>query len=442
MKYIQQIFLGRNFFYGILSIVIFYVMGFYFPWIINLANLLLFAIILLVLIELYLLFSSKKGIEGQRILNEKLSNFDTNPVKISLENHFNFKVKITVIDELPYQFQIFDFKIEEEINPNRAKTISYQLKPTERGLYEFGNTNVFVSSPLRILERRIVLNTQSSIKVFPSFLRLNQLSLYNFKAHLNELGVKKSRRIGHSMEFEQIKNYVLGDDIRTINWKATAKHQKLMVNQYVDEKSQQIYCAIDKGRLMKMPFDGLSLLDYAINATLVFSNIVLQNQDRAGMFTFSNQMEDLIKAERRSNQLQKISNSLYNIKSNFIESDFGILYNTLKYKITQRSLILLFTNFESLDSMQRQLPYLKAINKNHLLIVTFFKNSELENYLNAPKKQIDPYQKGLIEKFIYEKQQIVLELNKHGIQTILTRPEDLEIATINKYLEIKSRGMI
>lgn len=442
MKYIQQIFLGRNFFYGILSIVIFYVMGFYFPWIINLANLLLFAIILLILIELYLLFSSKKGIEGQRILNEKLSNFDTNPVKISLENHFNFKVKITVIDELPYQFQIFDFKIEEEINPNRAKTISYQLKPTERGLYEFGNTNVFVSSPLRILERRIVLNTQSSIKVFPSFLRLNQLSLYNFKAHLNELGVKKSRRIGHSMEFEQIKNYVLGDDIRTINWKATAKHQKLMVNQYVDEKSQQIYCAIDKGRLMKMPFDGLSLLDYAINATLVFSNIVLQNQDRAGMFTFSNQMEDLIKAERRSNQLEKISNDLYNIKSNFIESDFGMLYNTLKYKITQRSLIILFTNFESLDSMQRQLPYLKAINKNHLLIITFFKNSELENYLNAPKKQIDPYQKGLIEKFIYEKQQIVLELNKHGIQTILTRPEDLEIDTINKYLEIKSRGMI
>lgn len=442
MKYIQQIFLGRNFFYGILSIVIFYVMGFYFPWIINLANLLLFAIILLILIELYLLFSSKKGIEGQRILNEKLSNFDTNPVKISLENHFNFKVKITVIDELPYQFQIFDFKIEEEINPNRAKTISYQLKPTERGLYEFGNTNVFVSSPLRILERRIVLNTQSSIKVFPSFLRLNQLSLYNFKAHLNELGVKKSRRIGHSMEFEQIKNYVLGDDIRTINWKATAKHQKLMVNQYVDEKSQQIYCALDKGRLMKMPFDGLSLLDYAINATLIFSNIVLQNQDRAGIFTFSNQMEDLIKAERRSNQLEKISNGLYNIKSNFIESDFGILYNTLKYKITQRSLILLFTNFESLDSMQRQLPYLKAINKNHLLIVTFFKNSELENYLNTPKKQIDPYQKGLIEKFIYEKQQIVLELNKHGIQTILTRPEDLEIATINKYLEIKSRGMI
>ena len=442
MKYIQQIFLGRNFFYGILSIVIFYVMGFYFPWIINLANFLLFAFILLILIDLYLLFSSKKGIEGQRILNEKLSNFDTNPVKISLENHFNFKVKITVIDELPYQFQIFDFKIEEEINPNRAKTISYQLKPTERGLYEFGNTNVFVSSPLRILERRIVLNTQSSIKVFPSFLRLNQLSLYNFKAHLNELGVKKSRRIGHSMEFEQIKDYVLGDDIRTINWKATAKHQKLMVNQYVDEKSQQIYCAIDKGRLMKMPFDGLSLLDYAINATLVFSNIVLQNQDRAGIFTFSNQMEDLIKAERRSNQLEKISNGLYNIKSNFIESDFGILYNTLKYKITQRSLILLFTNFESLDSMQRQLPYLKAINKNHLLIVTFFKNSELENYLNAPKKQIDPYQKGLIEKFIYEKQQIVLELNKHGIQTILTRPEDLEIATINKYLEIKSRGMI
>src|SRR5690606_10962948 len=115
-------------------------------------------------------------------------------------------------------------------------------------------------------------------------------------------------------------------------------------NQYVDEKAQQVYCAIDKGRVMKMPFNGLTLLDYAVNASLVLSSTVLQNQDRAGIFTFSSQLENLVKAERRTNQLQKIMESLYMVQTNFMESDFGKLYKTIKHKIGQRGLIVLFTN--------------------------------------------------------------------------------------------------
>src|SRR5690606_2056211 len=152
-------------------------------------------------------------------------------------------------------FQIFDFKMKGFLSSKKERILDYELIPHERGVYKFGNTNVFVQSPLRILQRKLTLDTQKEIKVYPSFLRLNQYGLKNFRAHVEELGSKKIRRIGHSMEFEQIKNYVRGDDIRTINWKSTAKHQKLMVNQYVDEKAQQIYCAIDKGRVMKMPFN-------------------------------------------------------------------------------------------------------------------------------------------------------------------------------------------
>src|SRR5436305_8341549 len=92
---------------------------------------------------------------------------------------------------------------------------------------------------------------------------------------LSEAGIKKIHKIGHSMEFEQIKEYVAGDDYRTLNWKATARKGQPMVSNFTDEKSQQVYCIIDKGRLMKMPFNGLSLLDYAINASLVLSNVAL-----------------------------------------------------------------------------------------------------------------------------------------------------------------------
>lgn len=442
MKIWKEIFINQNFFWAMSAIIFGYCLGFFFPVFSIISHFSLFGLFLISLIDLILLFSSKRKITGTREVNDKLSNFDVNKVKISLQNHYPFLVRLTILDELPTQFQIFDFKIKGELSAHKERSFEYELKPTERGVYRFGNTNVLVTSPLRILQRKIVLSTEHQIKVYPSFLRLNQFSLKNFNLFTSEFGQKKIRRIGHSMEFEQIKNYVRGDDVRTINWKSTAKHQKLMVNQYVDEKSQQIYCAIDKGRLMKMPFDGLTLLDYAINSSLILSNVVLQNHDRAGVFTFSNQLENWIKAERRTNQLQKIQESLYGIQTNFKESDFGKLYANLKTKVTQRGLIVLFTNFDSMDAMHRQLPYLLGINRSHMLLIVFFRNSELEDYLVNPTEKVDEYERAIIEKFIYEKQQIVLELNKHGIQTILTHPQDLTIDTINKYLEIKSRGIL
>lgn len=426
-----------------MSIVAFgFCLGFFFPIMFQISQLALFGLIIFTLVDFVLLFSSKKTISGEREVNDKLSNADKNIVKLKITNHFPFRIRFNILDEIPEQFQIFDFKMKGYLSSKRERILDYDLTPHERGAYKFGDTNIFVQSPLRILQRKIILKTEKQIKVYPSFLRLNQYSLKNFRAHVDELGTKKIRRIGHSMEFEQIKNYVRGDDIRTINWKSTAKHKKLMVNQYVDEKSQQIYCAIDKGRVMKMPFNELTLLDYAINASLVLSNVVLQNQDRAGIFTFSGQLENLVKAERRTNQLQKILESLYGIQTNFMESDFGKLYKTIKHKITQRGLIVLFTNFESMDALHRQLPYLLGINKSHLLLVVFFRNTELEDYLEKPAQKENPYETSIIEKFIYEKEQIVRELNKYGIQTILTRPEDLSVNTINKYLEIKSKGMI
>lgn len=442
MNFFKQIFLNKTFFFAFLLVIAGYVSGFYFPLMIPISHLLLFALILISLMDLILMFSHKTGVSGERTVQDKLSNFDKNPVQIHLQNYFPFRIHYTILDEIPEQFQIFDFEMKGMLSSKKEMDLKYDLIPNERGIYKFGKTNVFVRSPLGFLERKIVLHTENQIKVYPSFLHLNQYSLQNFKAHINEIGQKKIRRIGHSMEFEQIKNYVSGDDFRTINWKSTAKHQKLMVNQYVDEKSQQVYCAIDKGRVMKMPFDGKTLLDYSINASLIFSNVVLQNQDRAGVFTFSNQLENLVKAERRTSQLQKISETLYGIQSNFMETDFGKLYNYIRHKITQRGLILLFTNFESMDSLHRQLPYLLAINKSHLLVVVFFRNTELEYFLVSTDEKTDLYEKTLVEKFIYEKQQIVLELNKHGIQAVLTRPEDLTVNTINKYLEIKSRGII
>ena len=394
-------------------------------------------------LDILLLFFAKSGIVAARTTSEKLSNGDENPIHLNIKNFYTFPIAIKVIDEIPFQFQVRNFEIKKTVKASSETEINYFLRPTERGEYHFGNLNVYVNSPLQIVSRRFTFDNNQMVPTYPSYIQLRKYDLIAFSNNLFQYGVKKIRRIGHSMEFEQIKEYTQGDDIRTLNWKATAKKNALMINQFQDEKSQSIYMVIDKGRVMRMPFNGLSLLDYAINATLVLSNVILKKQDKAGMFAFSKKVENRVVAEKRSSQMQKILENLYNIKTNFFESDFSRLYVDIKKNINQRSLIILYTNFETLDGLHRQLPYLKGIAKNHLLVVVFFSNTELNVLIQSQAKTIqEVYDKVIAEKFAFEKRLIVNELRKIGVHTVLTQPENLTLDTINKYLEIKARGIL
>lgn len=443
MQFFKKLYLNNLFFYLLIGNIVFFVLAFFFPKIYKLSWFLFLILIVFLILDTLLLFLNKKGIEASRIMAEKLSNGDENAITISIKNFYYFPVFAQIIDEIPFQFQIRDFKIDRKIKPTSQDEISYFLQPTERGTFSFGKLNIYVRSPFSLVSRRYIFDKNHSVPVYPSYIQLRKYDLMAFSNQLFQYGLKKIRRIGHTMEFEQIKEYIPGDDIRTLNWKATAKKNSLMVNQFQDEKSQSVYMVIDKGRLMKMPFNKMSLLDYAINATLVLANVILKKHDKAGMFTFSKKVENRIAAEKRSSQMQLILENLYNIKTDFFESDFSRLYVDIKKNINQRSLIILYTNFETLDGLHRQLPYLKGIAKSHLLVVVFFNNTELEGLIHKKAENIhEIYDQVIAEKFAFEKRLIVNELKKYGIYSVLTNPENLTLDTINKYLEIKARGIL
>lgn len=443
MKLIKNLYINNFFFYALLGVMALFVLTFIFPALYNATWYILLVLSTFFILDVLILFFAKNGIEGSRITPEKLSNGDENEIKISIKNFYTFPISVQLIDEIPFQFQIRDFEIRQKIKASSEKEINYYLRPTERGEYYFGNLNVYVSSPLCLISRRFTFDKDKMIPTYPSYIQLRKYSLIAFSNNLFQYGIKKIRRIGHTMEFEQIKEYTQGDDVRTLNWKATAKKNSFMVNQFQDEKSQSVYMIIDKGRVMKMPFNSLSLLDYAINATLVLSNVILKKQDKAGMLAFSKKVENRVFAERRASQMQKILENLYNIKTDFFESDFSRLYTDIKKNINQRSLVILYTNFETMDGLNRQLPYLKGIAKNHLLVVVFFNNTELNELINKKAENIqEVYDKVIAEKFAFEKRLIVNELKKYGIYSVLTQPENLTLDTINKYLEIKARGIL
>ncbi|WP_294202423.1 DUF58 domain-containing protein [uncultured Chryseobacterium sp.] len=439
----KNLYINTRFFFALIAVGILYVFAFFFPFVMMIAHGILLLCFLAAMVDGLLVFNQKNGISAQRILPEKLSNGDENPIKIDIKNNYGFKIHVNIIDEIPFQFQKRDFLIEKQIGPGNNTFFQYILEPKERGEYNFGSLNVYISSPLGLVSKRFSFQKDATLATYPSFIHLRKYELMALQSEFLLGGIKRIRKLGHTMEFEQIKDYVPGDDIRTINWKATSKTNRLMVNQFQDEKSQRIFMLIDKGRTMKMPFNGLSLLDYSINATMALSHIILKKGDRAGMMTFSKKTENKVAAENKSGQLRKISEALYNIKTDFFESDFNRLYQDVKYSLNQRSLVLLFTNFETLDGLNRQLKYLRGIAKNHLLVVVFFKNAELQTLIHKnPESTQEIYDEIIAEKFEFEKKLIIQELRKYGIYTVYTLPKNLNVDVINKYLEIKARGIL
>lgn len=397
---------------------------------------------LFICVEMVMLYRSS-ALKATRILPEKFSNSDANEVIVQLQNGYAFPIAAGILDELPVQFQKRDFYKAITIPGKGKETFTYKVRPLERGAYIFGNLNIYIATKIGLIKRRYTFNKEQMVKVFPSFIQMKKYDFLAIDNRLTLAGLKKIRKIGNTLEFEQIKEYVSGDDIRSVNWKSTAKQGRLMVNQYQDEKMQPVYSIIDTSRVMKMPFNELKLVDYAINSSLAFSNIALKKNDKVGLLDFSNKIGNFLPAQAKKTYLNVILNTLYNIDSQFLDADIGKLQAYIKRNIPQRSLLLLYTNFEHISALKRQLPYLQAIAKKHVLVVIFFENTELKALSETPVKQIgDIFNKTIAQQFEYDKKVMVRELQKRGIQTVLTPPEDLTVNTINKYLEIKARRLL
>lgn len=407
------------------------------------ANVVLASLIGLTAIDAMLVFTSANPIEVTRDVNARLNLGDDNKVVLAVKNMTPQPINFSLIEGYPVEMQDRKTVLIGTLLPEKEKVFEYHYHASERGKFEFGDVFVVIRSMFFMASRGITIPLKQDVHVYPSVLQMKKYELLVFQQQKTSSGIKKIRRLGNNSEFEQIKNYVQGDDLKSINWKATSRRNELMVNQYQEEKSQSIYCIIDKSRNMQMDFDGLSLLDYSINASLVFSNIALRKGDKAGLITYSDKIGTLLAAEKSAGQMRRIHETLYNQKTQFKESNFEILYQSIRQTVRSRSLLVLFTNFETEFSMRRAIPMLRRLNQKHVLVVVFFQNSELQEIAYQPSKNIkEVYTSVVAERMISLKSKIARELRQNGIQTVLTVPSELSVNTINKYLELKAKGSI
>lgn len=425
-------------FYVLLAVLVLLIgLGFAVPLMFFVGRCLLCALFVLFLLDAVLLYG-KRGVLAWRTMSERFSNGDDNEVDIRVESQYPFSLNLQIIDEIPAVFQCRDVLFKLRLQKKEGKNVKYSLCPTSRGVYSFGHIRIFAQSPVGLVQRSFTMGEPKEVKVYPSYLMLTHYELLAINNRLTDLGIKRIRRVGNHTEFEQIKDYVVGDDFRRINWRATARASKLMTNVYQDERSQQVFNVIDKGRVMQQAFRGMTYLDYAINASLVLSYIAMRKDDKAGIATFSDKFEDFVSPSARSGHMQQILETLYRQQTQFAESDYSALVAHFNQCVSKRSLVVLYTNFANKVSMERQLPYLIQLNRRHRLLVVFFVDNELKDYIaTRPDNDEEYYRHVIAEQFAYEQRLIVSSLKNHGILALLTTPENLSVDVINKYLELK-----
>jgi len=439
----KDLFLQSRFYYAMSMAVVTYILIYVLGRSIWIGHVILITVILMTLYDYFILRKVTRDISAVRLISDQLSLSDSQYVKYKVKNEGPRPVIIELLDELPYQLQQRKFLYNFDLREEEMWEKDHNIKPVKRGLYQFGKLHLYVSHGfINFLQKRVSFDIEKDVEVIPSYLQMKKYDLEIFNSVSMMSGIKRIRRIGRTDEFEQIKNYTQGDNIKSINWKATSRKNEIMVNQYQDTRSQSVYCVIDKGRSMKMPFDHLALLDYAINSTLVLSNVCLKKYDRVGLVTFNNEINTILPADNRSGQISKISRLLYNQETGYLESNYQALYLYIRKMITRRSIMIMFSNFENLYDMRRALPYLRQLNKRHLLVIIFFTNTELVGEADREVHTVsDIYDVTFAKRALVEKDMIAEELRRHGIQTILSKPEELSINVINKYLEIKAKRM-
>ncbi|MDP2058959.1 MAG: DUF58 domain-containing protein, partial [Flavobacteriaceae bacterium] len=220
---IKSVYLTSSFFWILAAVVLVFFISYGFPFLFEIAQFLLIVFSLIVFFDLFALYQKDKVFQAKRIVPERLSNGDDNPINIYLKSLYRFKIDCEVIDELPVQFQKRDFLYTIKLEVLGENEISYFVKPIDRGEYVFGNLNVFAIGYFKLVKRKFTFDHAQQVACYPSFVQLRKYEFLAVSKQPQFYGLKKIRRIGHTLEFEQIKDYVVGDDFRTINWKATAK---------------------------------------------------------------------------------------------------------------------------------------------------------------------------------------------------------------------------
>lgn len=379
-----------------------------------------------------------------RTVEDRFAMGAENDVEIKITNRARRKVTFIIKDEYPPQMELAEPReVRLTVTPNRSRTWRYRVIPTARGSFEFGNTVVRLRSRLGLLWKQFTYPTAQAIKVYPDIREAKKHEIYAHRNRRPEPGLRRMRVRGQGREFESMREFVIGDEIRHISWPATARRGKLITRQYTIERSQNIVVLLDTGRLMTARIGKLSKLDHAINATLSIGYVAAAGGDNVGLVAFARKVVSYLPPQRGRDQINRLMDALYALEPQMIEPSYARGFNFFSANCHRRSLVVILTDLVDRDASAELLAHTSKLIPRHLpLIITIGDTDLREMVRTAPQKVADAYRQGIAEDILRQREEALARIRHAGGLALDVPAGRLSLELVNKYLEVKERGLL
>jgi uncharacterized protein (DUF58 family) len=335
-----------------------------------------------------------------------------------------------------------DLPVSVRVPARGSATVRFHVAPKKRGAYVLGHVFVRYPTPLGLFDRQAKLGRPSRVRVYPD---LQSLRTYDLLARQDrEHGLfRTSHRKGGESEFERLREYTNDDEYRSIDWRATARNQKLIVRQYQLESDQSLVFALDAGRLMTATSDGTALFDYALNASLMLAHVAVRRGDRVGLLGFDDQVRAFVPPAAGRAAQRRLIQASYALEPALVEPDYDAAFRLLSTRVRKRSLVVLFTQIADEGAAGAILSRTRQLLPTHLPLVVVLRDEELEGLATGPAASTaELYVKAASAEELRRRDLFGRALTRAGVLLLSTRPKDLTAKVVNRYLEIKARSLL
>ena len=382
-------------------------------------------------------------IEVLREVSEVLSVGAPNPVTLRLMNRSPRPLRVEVADEPPEPSRVEGMPFTCELVPQREVEAAYHLRPLKRGPHRFPFVHFRYPSPCGLWTRTVKRPLPSEVRIYPDIRTVRRFDLLARRNRLSEMGLKLWRLKGREGEFERLREYRVGDEIRHIDWRATSKHRKLISREFTTERNQNVVILLDCGRSMLNETDGISHLDRGLNASIILSYIALGQGDNVALVAFSNRIERYAGPVRGKAAVQALIRQTYDLEARLEASDYALACEDLLRRQKKRALILLITYALDEQHLATIGRYLKSLTSSHLFLCVLLKDLPLAALAErVPETDLEAYQVAAGAEMLKAQERRLSELRASGIHATEVVPNELAAEIINQYLDVKARHLL
>ncbi len=328
--------------------------------------------------------------------------------------------------------------------PGKKKTVAeYLVTPTVRGDAEFGDIFVRIAGPMGLANRDFTIPHRRRVRVLPDQREAAKFTLLANRNRLHQSGIRSARVQGVGREFESLRDYLPDDEMRRVDWKATARKGHLVSRQFETERSQTLILMVDVGRTMRTVIGSMSKLDYAITAVLLLARVAAQSDDRVGLIVFSNVVHAYVPPGRGNVHLHNLLMTLYNLQAGTEESDYRSVISYLDVRWRKRALVVCFTDLWDPDSARETINEIAQLRVRHLPIVVTLEDTNLEEAAAAPALTRDEmFDRATALQMRSDRQKAISALKARRVAVLDAPADQLSIALVNQYLQIKQQMQI